>query len=254
MSDSVEMRMETMCLCMPLRLGILIVAAYTTACAILYIKDRKHYEAANRHYVGGYCLMTQVTNAVAEYSALFFGIVGMLGTWYCKRHYVMTFNMWQMARLITWLAVFMVDFPLLRNCEMWVNDVQAMTKAKGWNPTMYEIAVHSECASERTWFITCCTLSLLVFMYVIWGTSKYLEHMNKIPKHLLRVPKDLPSGSWQSKSAGERAALAGAPQGFAHMPMGQHPAGMMPPHVGMAPMGYGAMAGPVGPPVQAPLY
>lgn len=209
MDTSSEMRLETMCLCVPLRLGVLLAASVTFFTSLMFVLDRQYYEVAFRHYTGGYTLASQVVVGVVEYTGVLAGLLGVLGAWYCTKNYIVSYNIWQLVRLVAWIAMYVIDVPLLRTCELWVNDIQRMTKEHGWNPIMYEIALHAQCPSERTSFFASSGFAMLFFMYIAWGTTKYQDYMDRIPKHLLRVPKDLATGAFHSYSTGERSALNG---------------------------------------------
>jgi len=256
---SSSIRLETMCLCVPLRLGVLICAFGTFFSALLYILDRQYWEVEYRPYAGGFCLRSQLILGFVEYTGVLFGWLGVLGAWYVKKTYVAWFNYWQIARLGAWMFMYSVDVPLLQSCEMWVNDVQKMTQEHGWNPTMFQISLAATCPSTRMHFFVKSFLTLLFFMYIVWITAKYVEFIGAVPKHLLRVDKDLPPGAFYAHSHGERTALNGTygksgAQPYVHFdPKGMHAlhatgGGMTPD----AEMHHGYGAGLVGAPIHAP--
>lgn len=189
MDTSSEIRMETMCICVPLRLAVLLGAVVTFCTSFVFLLDREHYQASYRHFAGGYGLATQVSVGLVVYSGLIFGLLGVIGAYQMNRKYVQLYNWWQAARLLSYVPMFTIDVHLLRTCELWVNDIQTMTKATGFNPTMYGIALHGECVSERIAFFTDSMLALLFLIYVAWGSFKFQDFMDRAPKHVLRVPK-----------------------------------------------------------------
>mmetsp|Transcript_41451 Transcript_41451/g.119935 ORF Transcript_41451/g.119935 Transcript_41451/m.119935 type:complete len:233 (+) Transcript_41451:163-861(+) len=222
---SSEIYMQTMCLCIPLRLGILLSAAFTFVTSLLYLCDRSLWEYIFRHFTGGYALASRVVIGAIEVTGVLFGLLGVLGTWYQKRDYVVTFNMWQLVRLAAWIFMYYVDIPLMAHCEEWVNSVESVTQAHGWNQLMYDIAMGGTCAEERLAFLVLSFLTLAVFMYMVWATLRYQDFMGRIPKHLLRVPKDLSSGAFYAHSLGERAHLSGVYGQHERNPMQPQPSG-----------------------------
>jgi len=203
------MHMQTMFLCVPLRLGILAVASFCLLNSIIYCFTPGGWENGFRQFVGGYSLGSKVAVGVMQVTGVLFCLLGVLGTWYVKSNYVFSFNVWQFARLAVWIYVYVVDIPLIVRCEDWVNNIKGSTAKFGWNQTMYDIAMNGECSSERTSFFVASILTLLFFMYTVLATSRYQEHMDRVPKHLLRVPKDLSSGAFYAHSMGERKAVQG---------------------------------------------
>mmetsp|Transcript_40161 Transcript_40161/g.87749 ORF Transcript_40161/g.87749 Transcript_40161/m.87749 type:complete len:266 (-) Transcript_40161:83-880(-) len=249
---SSEIRNETMCVCFPLRLGVMLVAFFSLLSSVLYACDRSYWEYEFRHFSGGYALASRVVVGATELSGIPFGVLGVLGVWYSKRSYVVWFNMWQVVRLISWLPMYYVDVPMLENCDLWVNNVQLMVKDHGWNDLMYEIAMKAECPSERQKFYVFSFLAFLFFMYVTYCCFKFQDFMGRAPKHLLRVPKDLSTGAFYAHSTGERSYMQGTygseakhSGGVSMMPGSMVQGGGMVPGLSPA-MG---MYGPVGMPV-----
>merc|ERR1719329_755097 len=121
----------------------------------------------------------------------------------------MTFNFWQVLRIVAFGYVFWADSQVLNQCEYWVNDVDAMIAKYGWNDLMYQIAMNAVCDKERTRFFICAAFFFLLFLYVTWCTHRYVEEVGRVPRHLLRVPKDATSGAWYSHSLGEKQHMNG---------------------------------------------
>jgi len=109
---------DTMCMVMPLRLGIFLVAVFTVLwCATLLIFPS--FAQSMVIWTGGYCLKTRVALGIAEFTGIVFGICGIIGVWYCKRSYVMTFNCWQVFRILVFGFVYYVDHD--RQASSWEN-------------------------------------------------------------------------------------------------------------------------------------
>mmetsp|Transcript_112817 Transcript_112817/g.325919 ORF Transcript_112817/g.325919 Transcript_112817/m.325919 type:complete len:270 (+) Transcript_112817:215-1024(+) len=225
---SSDIFMQTMCLCVPLRLGILFASCWQFIVSLMYVIDKPMFEHVLRHFTGGYCLASRVVIGTMEVTGVLFGMLGILGTWYCKPSYIASLNLWQIARLVAWMVMFYIDVPLVMHCEDWVNAVQTMTEEHGWNPVLYETALAGKCASERSHFFALSLVTLIVFMYLVNATSRYQSHMDRVPKHLLKIPKDAPmvfggtgdpaAGIFYAHSLGERAYLNGDYGTLEHAP------------------------------------
>uniref|UniRef100_A0A7S1WR90 Uncharacterized protein n=1 Tax=Alexandrium catenella TaxID=2925 RepID=A0A7S1WR90_ALECA len=216
---SSQIYVQTMCLCVPLRLGVLISAVLTFLTSLVYVANRQLWEYTFRHCMGGYASSSRVVIGAIEVTGLIVGLLGIVGTWYQKQDYIISFNLWQFARLGAMSFMYVVDIPLLTHCEDWVNDIKHMTEVHGWNQLMYDIAMAGGCDGERVRFLVLSFLTLAVFMYLTWVTLRYQEFMSCVPKHLLRVPKDLSSGAFYAHSLGERAHLSGVYGQHDHNPM-----------------------------------
>jgi len=200
---------DTMCTVLPLRLGIFLIAVCTviwSACCLLFSK----FAESMVYFTGGYCMKTRLALGFIEATGIVFGICGAIGAWYCKRSYVMTFNLWQVLRIMVFGYIYYVDVPLLNTCEYWVNDVDDMIAKHGWNELMYKIAMAAVCDKERDRFWIGSIFTFLMFLYITWCTHRYLEEVGRTPRHLLRIPKDLTSGAWYAHSLGEKHHMNGA--------------------------------------------
>lgn len=234
-----------MCLCVPLRLGVLFAAAFTCLTSAFYCCDRAHWNDVFRHLQGGYQKSSQIAVGAIEVTGVPFGAVGTLGAWYAKDDYIGAFNAWQMVRVLVWAFMYCVDAPLMRHCEGWVNNVKEMTEQHGWNALMYQIAVGGNCPGERVRFFVLSFLTLIVCMYMVSATTRYHNFMSSVPKHLLRIPKET-GGMFYAQSLAERAALGGAwgtherpwSEGPAQGPAGEVFGG---PAFGFAPPSFGSM-------------
>jgi len=200
---------DTMCSVLPLRLGIFLVAVCTVIWSFCLLVIPGFAESMVI-FTGGYCLKTRLALGFAEVTGIIFGICGAIGAWYCKRAYVMTFNMWQVFRILVFAFVYYTDTPILDKCEFWVNDVDAMIAKYGWNDLMYKLAMAAVCSKERSRFWICSASMFLLLLYITWCTHRYLEEVGKVPRHLLRIPKDGTSSAWYAHSAGEKHFMNGS--------------------------------------------
>jgi len=201
--------LETMFYCMPIRLGVFLVAIFQTICSILWVVDKSGWEHSFRHMMGGYALASRLAVGLIEVTGIVAGALGVLGCWYVRPTYIQTYKYWQYLRCVGLLLVYTVDVPLVANCEAWVNNIEQIQKVHGWNDLMYQLAIGGYCNSERTLFFVSTSITFALCVYVASCTGRYQEMMDKAPRHLLRVPKDLASGAFYSHSHGERAYLNG---------------------------------------------
>lgn len=206
---SSQVQTATMCICLPLRLGVMIAALATCVTSLFYVVDWTFSGNLFLHYTGGYRLGSRIVVSSIEVSGIFFGFAGVMGAYYARQRYVHVFNVWQFFRLAAWGVMYYMDLPLIFKCEEWVNNVEGMTASYGWNRVQYGNAVAGMCGRERMYFLVCSILTFLVFAYVVWATTKLHDSLSNLPKHLLRVPKDITSGAFFSHSPGERSYLNG---------------------------------------------
>lgn len=215
-----------MCSVMPLRLGVFLVACFTVVwslCIFAFPGLRETFIC----FTGGFCMKSRLALNIICAAGIVFGLCGAVGAWNCKRTLVLTFNVWQVFRILVFAYVYYVDVPLLDTCEMWVNDVDGMIAKHGWNDLMYKIAMAAVCGTERNRFWICSGFSFLLLLYVTWKTHTYIEEVGAVPRHLLRIPKDLTSGAWYAHPTGEKHFQTGAytspdaepaPVGFSNAP------------------------------------
>jgi len=210
--------MQTVCLCVPLRLGILIASCWQFITSLMYVLDKPLFEHLLRHFTGGYCLWSRIAIGAVEMSGVLFGLLGIIGTWCSKPSYIASLNLWQIFRLAAWLFMYYTDVPLIMRCEDWVNAIQTMTDQHGWNPIMYDTALAGKCVSERSSFLAMSSVTFIVFAYIVNATSRYQAMVDRSPKHVLRLPKDPASGIFYAHPTGERSYLNGDYGTLEHAP------------------------------------
>lgn len=208
-AHSSELHLDTMCLVMPLRLGIFLVATATVLVSIFALLFRTWFLEHTRQFQGGYQFKTRVMLGTVETVGILFGMCGILGAWYNRRAYVLWFNVWQVIRILCWVVMYYWDVPLLQNCEQWINDVDGQIAAHGWNDLMYDIAMAAQCPNERSQFWVWSILTFLFFLYLVWCTHRYVEEVEKLPKHLLKLPQEATSTAWYAHPTGERGTRGG---------------------------------------------
>jgi len=252
--DSSQISNETVFTCVPLRLGVFVMALICFSTSFFYAVDPDDFKYDFRRAVGGYDYRSKAVLGIAHWLGLFGAFAGILGCWWQRYRFVLAFAIWEAIRLGAWIYMYTKDIRILNDCENWVNDLDEMEKEYDWNQLMYDIAMDANCPTERTHFFFWSFLYLFLFMYMTYGTTRYLDVLGRVPKHLLRIDKERPSGAFYSSCSGERSALNGTGiwrkspgtgmimQGPPMPPAGMPPPGMGPPPPGMGPMG------PMGPP------
>ncbi|CAE7689020.1 unnamed protein product [Symbiodinium pilosum] len=220
---SPEVSSRTLFCCIPVRLTVLASAVIVTLTSVLYTLDYKLFNQLFRNFVGGFGIGGNIATCLGEYSGLLFGTLGVMGTWSGRRDWVKSYNGWLWFRLLCYGVMYTFDFPLITHCEDFVNSLQPTTEKYGYNPLMYNIAMNSQCSSTRTSFLVLSLLMVFLIMYLIWGTSDYIEFTGRLPKHLLRMPKDLTSGAFYSHSLGERSVLNGMWGKYDHHRVSEYP-------------------------------
>lgn len=197
--------MATCCMCIPLRMGVFLNACITISTSLnaLFFKGQRWL----RLIQGGYALESRVILGAIECCGLVWGVMGLLGAWTNRTSYVIIYNRFQAVRIAAWIGMYLVDVPLLWNCELWITDINKALKTEGWNPIMYNVAMGSKCIEERQLFFMISPVCLVVMMY-FWYASWRLQKLQEYePRYLLRIPKDVPSGSFYAQGLGERAQL-----------------------------------------------
>lgn len=228
---SPEVAGRTMFLCLPVRLSVFVSAIVVTLTSILYIVDNSLFNSLFRNFVGGFGVGGRIATVLGEYTGFFFGVLGTMGCWYGRRDWVKSYNTWLWFRLLCYAGMYSFDLPLIFHCEDFVNSLAPTTEKFGYNPLMYNIAMNSKCSSTRTNFLVLSVLMLFLILYLIWGTTDYIEFTGRLPKHLLRMPKDLTSGAFYSHSLGERSVLNGMWGKYDHHRVSEHPVSMDPSEV-----------------------
>jgi len=190
-----------------LRLGVLLNALVTIFSSVMMIFFKQYAEDSMRMFSGGYVLFSRVVIRFIEVTGMFWGIMGVLGAWNLREGYLEIYNMYQMVRVVSWLGMYVTDFPILWDCEMWMVDLNGAMKKYGWNPIVYKIALSGNCVTERTCFIIFSSLGLLFFVYLTWVNVRLQRIISEENKYLIRLPQSQTSGAFFQVSSGEKSRL-----------------------------------------------
>lgn len=202
----------TCCLCIPLRLGIFMNAVGTITGSLLMICMKHEFEENMRIFGGGYVMLSRVIIGFIELTGCIWGIIGAMGAWQCKEHFLEIYNTYQMIRVLAWFGMYVTDGPSLWYCELWMTDIEAAIKMQGYNPIMYKIALEGRCASERFYFFFFSSIGLAFFIYLTRINQVYQKMLNEEPAYLFRIPKLNAGGQFAVESLGERRYLLRDPE------------------------------------------
>jgi len=155
----------------------------------------------------GYSIYSRTIITAIEVTGSFWGICGLIGAYNCHWHFVRLYNIYQWGRLFAGIAMYIIDFPLLWYCELWVSDNVAAHEKMGWNPRIYKVAMHGDCLQERTEFMFGSLLSLAFLYYCASANSRYQDQLAGEIPFLIKLDKDAPKGHFFSQSLGERSFL-----------------------------------------------
>lgn len=200
-------RVRTCCFCIPLRLGIFINALGTIVGSLSMMFAKHEFEESMRIFGGGYAMLSRTIIGFLEITGCMWGIIGVMGVWQCKEHFLQIYNLYQMARVVTWFGMYATDGPLLWNCELWLTDIKEAIQISGYNPIMYRIALEGRCQQERFYFFFFSTISLLFFIYLTRINQIYQAQLAEEPAYVLRIPKLNPGGAYYPESLGEMRYL-----------------------------------------------
>jgi len=198
------------CVCIPLRLGVFLNAVFTIISSTFMVIFKKEFEDSTRTVSGGYCLLSRTIIFFIEVTGTFWGICGIIGAWRCQWSYVRLYNIYQWARLLAWVLMYITDVPLLWYCELWISDIDGAHAKMGWNPIVYSIAFHGRCARERTDFFIGSTLGFCLFLYLTLANQRYQTELAVSLPYFVSASKDKPKGTFFSQSLGERSFLLDA--------------------------------------------
>jgi len=206
--SSIAVRHGATCMfCIPLRLGILLNAVGTIVGSFFMIFMKHSFEENMRIFGGGYVMISRVLIGFLEISGSIWGIIGFMGAWQCKEHYLQIYNTYQMARVVVWLGMYITDGPVLWHCELWMTDIKAAIEMQGYNPIMYRIALEGRCAQERFYFFFFSSIGLMFFIYLTRVNQIFQQILAAEPAYLLRIPKHSAGGAFYAESLGETQYL-----------------------------------------------
>mmetsp|Transcript_55552 Transcript_55552/g.140796 ORF Transcript_55552/g.140796 Transcript_55552/m.140796 type:complete len:258 (-) Transcript_55552:58-831(-) len=158
------------CLCLPMQLGVGLIAmiAFANAClcaVALLTQDI-------RLQPNGYDQRMSRVPSVVGFFGLAFGFVGLLGTYDNKPSWLRAFSTFLKAKLVAMVVVMAADFWMLLQCEGWLK-----TQPYGHNTAMDVIAENGVCHYARCAFLIGCGLDLGVWSYF---TAKVLSYTAQI--------------------------------------------------------------------------
>lgn len=179
-------QMHTLCMCIPLRLGIWLHGTINVVVSFFCVLFLKRSD----YLIGGYSQVSRTLLATIDLSGVIFGVTGAVGAWRMDTALVTYFYYFQIFRVLAWVGVMWCDLSLLFSCEQWVQDVEWMTQTKGWNQEIFSVAISESCYTRRIAFVVCSIAVLLTLLYLLMATKSFLDDQVEEPKYLLQTRRD----------------------------------------------------------------
>lgn len=196
------------CMVVPMRLAVFLTAVSTVIFSSFLLLDILWWGAfvdVLRLFFGGYTRRSEILVCLMSGSGIFFGTCGTLGVWYVQPKWINAFGAWQLLRMVEQFLMYLVDVPMLMQCEDFANNIGGVKSE--WSYTMYDIAMNGSCTNEQVLFFVFSMWTTFVYMYLVYATYSYSSLALWQPKHLLRMTKDLAEGSHEARLKGERMTL-----------------------------------------------
>lgn len=156
-----------------------------------------HHPEDRRIFVGGYSDWSMAMIDLLELSAMLWGLLGALGAFYMKEGFLRSFYYYEAARILAWFAMYVLDVPLLLNCELGRDDPNAFMARYGGQAVL-KIAAEGTCDEERSAFYVLSLLSLAFFCQFFFATQRLLLDFADDPRYLL-MSKEGPTGVFQQQ-------------------------------------------------------
>lgn len=156
-----------------------------------------HHPEDRRIFVGGYSDWSMAMIDLLELSAMLWGLLGALGAFYMKEDFLRSFYYYEAARILAWFAMYVLDVPLLLNCELGRDDPNAFMARYGGQAVL-KIAAEGTCDEERSAFYVLSLLSLAFFCQFFFATQRLLLDFADDPRYLL-MSKEGPTGVFQQQ-------------------------------------------------------
>jgi len=198
--DEDQEEMDTACWCVPLRTAIFLISVISTINALYQFFVPSAIGSLQARYTGGYGVTSRIVVGATQLTGLFFGPVGIVGAMELSVSLLMMYNYYQIARLFGMLFMIYNDVPLLADCNIWRNDINAAIKVHGWNDSMYQVAMSNSCLQTQIDFFVGVSFHLCLYIYLISLTRRLIWDTEKTPKYILAMPRALPNGSFVNTS------------------------------------------------------
>ena len=195
-------------LCIPVRTCVFLGGL---GCAMQGLFLLRHPQD-RRILVGGYSDWSCALIDVLELSAMAWGLFGALGAFYMKEQFLRTFYYYEAIRILAWFAMYLLDVPLLLNCELGRDDPNAFVHRFGGSQAVLKIAAEGTCDEERSAFYILSLLSLAFFSQFFFATQRLLVEFADDPRYLL-MSKEGPTGVFQQQ-LGQSAPTPATPLVF----------------------------------------
>mmetsp|Transcript_134262 Transcript_134262/g.374221 ORF Transcript_134262/g.374221 Transcript_134262/m.374221 type:complete len:218 (-) Transcript_134262:117-770(-) len=204
----VERSLGTCLFCIPLRLGVSLIAtayfAYGFLCLMVLFTGDFRFQS------GGYSLHTSKLQAFAGSAGTIFGFLGLLGLTDGDPARTRTLAHYQEVRLIVSLIVFVFDSIALTKCVTWAS----LPGSKAANLPLYQISSKGLCSMARLCYNIGFVIDFSLGYYFAWVTHTYCRRLASSSAYLIRF-KDGTENHMQVKlfdtGNGEPFKYLGAP-------------------------------------------
>eukprot|EP00439_Symbiodinium_sp_Y106_P033320 s332_g3.t15 len=195
-------------MCVPVRTAVFLGGLSCAGLGLFLLRWPQAVEEDRRAFVGGYSDWSRALIDVLELSAILWGSLGAVGALYMKENFLRAFFYYEVVRVAAWLLTYLLDAPLLVNCELGRDDPSAFVARFGPNKAMLGIAADGSCDDERAFFGLLSPLCLLFFLQFLFATQRLLVDFEDDPRYLLNIPKEGPTGAFHSRNMASGSDIA----------------------------------------------
>mmetsp|Transcript_159455 Transcript_159455/g.487938 ORF Transcript_159455/g.487938 Transcript_159455/m.487938 type:complete len:217 (-) Transcript_159455:115-765(-) len=168
----VEKSHGTCLLCVPLRTGIVFIAAGTIAYSFLGLLVLATGDL--RFQPGGYSTHTARLQAAVASAGLVFGLMGLLGLYDGKPEWVRRMARFLEAKLAVSILVFVFDVVALMRCPSWASVPGSQTA----NMPLYMISSKGLCSTARLCYGIGFAIDFTANYYFAWVTRIYCSRLS----------------------------------------------------------------------------
>merc|ERR1719421_206140 len=175
------------CCCVPLRQGVLLIAGVVILFSIISLIALFTESFSTQVLVGGFGPTSKVISGVLGACGLVFGSIGMLGAYDSTPVYVSAFFYYLVCAVCIGVVVYAMDMIELRECEAWLNGVQANVN---YNPTMDEIAQTGRCSQTRVEYTVSWLIDFILGCYFTFEVWRYARGVERTGHYNIGFTKD----------------------------------------------------------------
>mmetsp|Transcript_106228 Transcript_106228/g.310539 ORF Transcript_106228/g.310539 Transcript_106228/m.310539 type:complete len:216 (-) Transcript_106228:87-734(-) len=175
----VEKNYGTCLLCIPLRIGIVLIAMGTLAYG--FVGAMVLATGDLRLQPGGYSIHTARLQAAMGTAGLIFGLMGLLGVYDGKPDWVRNMARFLEAKLVVALIVFVFDLVALMRCPTWAS----IPHSQVTNPPLYAISSKGLCSTARLCYGIGFAIDFGFSYYCAWVSHIYCRRLASSQSYLI---------------------------------------------------------------------